>query len=57
MDAGDFFGAVVVLAIGLVVVLTLVGRNVDPLINILPQIVIGAFVLAIVIALLQGITE
>lgn len=50
MDAGDFFGAIVVLAIGAVIILTLVGRDPNPLIEALPQIIVVAFFLAMVIA-------
>lgn len=53
MDAGDLFGSVVVAAIGIVILLALSGRDPGPFLDFLPQIVLGAFFVAMIVAFVQ----
>lgn len=55
MDPGDLFGTIVVLAIGGIILLTLGGYDSSVLLDILPEVVIVAFFLAIVLAFAQAL--
>lgn len=51
MDAESVFANIVVLAIFTVIFVAVTGGNPDPLINILPSIVVVAFGIAVLIAI------
>ena len=53
MDAGEVFAVIVTMAVGVLVIVTVQGGDPSGLINILPKIVVAAFILAFVIALLN----
>lgn len=55
MDPGELFGAIVMLAVGAIILLTLDGGDPSFLINILPEIVVASFFFAMVLAFAQSI--
>jgi len=55
MEAESAFETIVILLIGAIVLLTILGESPSLLIEIAPQIIIFALVLAVAIAILRGV--
>lgn len=55
MDPGDIFGTIVIFALLITLIVAFQGGSISGLANILSSVIIGAFVLALVVAVAQAV--